>query len=69
MVSPTLIDNSSGRLVMNVHTTAAAKGERLVDPGEYTGAFDAPVLPPPPLSPLGAWLEIIAGDVDIERPV
>lgn len=47
---------------MKVHTTAAAKGERLAGPDEYTGAVNAPVLPPP-LSLSGVWLEI-TGDVD-----
>jgi len=54
MVSPTLIDNSSGRLVMKVHITMApAKGERFAEPGEYVGL-------PPPLPPLRERLEIVA---------
>lgn len=62
MVSPTLIDSSSGRLVMKVHTTAAPKGERFADVGKYTAAFNASVLPPPP--PSRNWLEIVAGGTD-----
>lgn len=53
---------------MKVHTTTAAKGERAAGPGEYTGASNGPVLPPP-LSLSGDWLEMIAGDVDINKPV
>lgn len=48
---------------MKVHTTAAAKGDRLADPDEYTGALNAAVLPLP-LSLSGVWWEIPTGDVD-----
>lgn len=48
MVSPTIIGNSSGRLVMKEHiTTAPAKGDRLAELGEYVGALNVAVLPPP----------------------
>ena len=64
IVSPTLIDSSSGRLVMKVHTTAAAKADGLADPDGYTAAFNAPVLllpSPPP----GDWSEVAAGDGEL----
>jgi len=60
MVSPTLIDSSSGRLVMKVHITMApTKGERFADRGEYVGALNAVILPPP-LPPLRERLETVA---------
>jgi hypothetical protein len=45
IVSPTLMDNSSGRLVINVHTTVAEKGDidRVAAPGEYTVALNPPL--------------------------
>lgn len=50
---------------MKVHiTTAPAKGERLGDSGEYVGALNVAVLPPP-MPPLRERLEKAAGDIDM----
>jgi len=42
-------------------TTAPAKGDRLAELGEYVGALNVALLPPP----LRDRLEIVAGGVDM----
>jgi hypothetical protein len=44
IVSPTMMDSSSGRLVINVHTTDAEKGDiDRVAAGEDTEALNPPL--------------------------